>query len=94
MAMYTAPVKLWLTEDKKRVVEDGDPEMAHLFLPAGHQIPEEEARKYGLIKSAKAPKAEKAAQPAEDKKAAKPEDKKAAKPTDKSVKKPASKAKA
>ena len=80
MAMYTASVKLWLTEDRKRVVEDGDPEMAHLFLPAGHQIPEEEARKFGLAQSVKT---EKAAPPADDKAAAKPKDKSVKKPSDK-----------
>jgi hypothetical protein len=74
MAMYTAPVKLWLTEDRKRVVEDGDPEMAHLFLAAGHQIPEEEAIKFGLVK---------AAAPVADKKATKPADKSVKKPADK-----------
>ena len=86
MAMYTASVKLWLTEDRKRVVEDGDPEMAHLFLPPGHQIPEEEAIKFGLVKPPNALGAEKAAAPVGDKKATKP--------ADKSVKKPADKAEA
>lgn len=86
MPMYIAPVKLWLTEDRKRVVEDGDPEMAHLFLAKGHEIPMEEAIRFGLVKKAKV---EKAAEPAEDKKASKPADKAVTKPADKSGRKKA-----
>jgi hypothetical protein len=79
VAMYTAPVKLWLTEDRSRVVEDGDKEAAHLFLPKGHEIPMEMAQKYGLADKP----AKKASKPAEDKKASKPADKSATKPANK-----------
>lgn len=75
MAMYTAPAKLWLTADRERVVEDGSPEAAHLFLAEGHQIPEEMAKQYGLVKAKAAPK---------DKAADKPADKAVKKPADKS----------
>ena len=46
---FTLPVRLYLTADKERVVEAGDPEAAFLLGPAGREIPIEEAKKYGLL---------------------------------------------
>ena len=50
--------RLWLTKDRQRVVEDGDPEAAFLLAAKGREIPEAEARRLGLLKGS---------EPAEDK---------------------------
>lgn len=66
--MYTADRKLWLTEDKERVVEDGDPAAAFLYAKAGTRLSDEDAERYGLTKpTAKAKSEEKAAPKPEDK---------------------------
>jgi hypothetical protein len=51
--------KLWLTADKERVVEDGDPDAAFLFAGEGDEVSDEDAKRYGL--KAKAKPADKAA---------------------------------
>ena len=49
--MWVADRRLWLTRDRTRVVEEGAPE-AHWLLASGpgKEIPEAEARRYGLIR--------------------------------------------
>lgn len=50
MALYIHKgPRLWLTADKERVVEDGDPAAAFLLVGEGGQLSEEDARKYGLM---------------------------------------------
>lgn len=49
MAKYTVKERLYYTEDKTRVVPEGDPEARFLFAPAGRQILEETARDLGLL---------------------------------------------
>lgn len=67
--------RLWLTADRERVVEEGDPEAAFLFATPGKEISDADAEKYGL-KPAKAKAAEaKQAEPAEDKQAPAPANK-------------------
>lgn len=57
MAKFVTDRKLWLTADRERVVEDGDPAAAFLLASAGKELDAETVEKYGL----------KAAKPAEDK---------------------------
>lgn len=45
--------RLWLTADKDRVVEDGDPEAAFLLGTEGKEIPDSEAERLGLKGSKK-----------------------------------------
>lgn len=52
--MYIATEKLWLTEDRNKVVKDGDPAAAFLLVPKGGQLTDADAEKYGLT----APKVE------------------------------------
>lgn len=40
--------RLWLTADRERLVEDGDPEAAFLFATPGKRIPRDQAERYGL----------------------------------------------
>ena len=56
---YTTDRRLWLTKDRERVVEEGDPEAAFLLASAGKEIDAETAARYGL--------GEKAAKPATNK---------------------------
>ena len=51
VTVVTAKERLWLTQDRDRLVGDGDPEARFLFCAPGHRIPAAEARKYGLIES-------------------------------------------
>jgi hypothetical protein len=44
--------RLYLTQDKSRVVEDGDPEAATLLCAAGGEVPHATAVRYGLVKPA------------------------------------------
>lgn len=57
--------KLWLTAEKDRVVEDGDPDAAFLLGAEGADVPDAEAERLGLnkpkAKDAPANKARKAA---------------------------------
>lgn len=52
--MWKADRQLWLVADKSHVVEDGDPEAAHLYVGEGHHVPLDEAVKLGAIKKAEA----------------------------------------
>jgi len=68
-----APVKqvkvdrrLWLTQDRTRLVEDGHPEAGFLFCAAGDAVPEDEFKKYELVGATAEPE-EKAAEQSEDK---------------------------
>lgn len=59
--------RLYLTADKSRVVEEGDPEAAFLFTTPGKTISDADVERYGLApKKAKPPVEE----PAEEKQAA------------------------
>jgi hypothetical protein len=46
---WRADRRLWLTADKDRVVEDGDPEAAFLYVTPGHIVPRPEAEKLGAV---------------------------------------------
>lgn len=46
--MIVADRRLWLTADKARVVEDGDPAAAFLLASPGTEIPVDEAERLGL----------------------------------------------
>lgn len=59
--------RLWLTADRERVVEEGDPEAAFLFATPGKDISDEDVERYGLKPARKAPAAD---APAEEKQAA------------------------
>lgn len=48
MAKYVTDRRLWLTADKSRVVEDGDPEAASLLASAGKELDEATVARYGL----------------------------------------------
>lgn len=41
--------RLWLTADRTRVVEDGDPRAAFQLASPGHLIPDQEAQRLGLL---------------------------------------------
>lgn len=49
MPKYIADRKLWLTADRDRVVEDGDPEARFLLAAPGRAVPEEQAVRLGLL---------------------------------------------
>lgn len=49
MPKYIADRKLWLTADRERVVEDGDPEARFLLAAPGRAVPEEQAVRLGLL---------------------------------------------
>lgn len=59
--------RLWLTADRQRVVEDGDPQAAFLYATAGARVPRAEAEELGALP---AKSARKQAERAEDKQAA------------------------
>lgn len=60
--------KLWLTADRDKVVEDGDPEAAFLLGAEGATVPDDEAERLGLTGSKqKAAPANKARQSASNK---------------------------
>jgi len=42
--------RLYLTEDRSEVVDENDRRGRHLFCKPGDEIPDEEAKKYGLLK--------------------------------------------
>jgi hypothetical protein len=46
--------KLWLTADKSKVVEDGDPDAAFLLGTPGTVVPDDEAERLGLTGKPKA----------------------------------------
>lgn len=57
--------KLWLTADKDRVVEDGDPAAAFLLGNEGTTVPNDEAERLGI--KAKAAPANKQRTPSQNK---------------------------
>lgn len=70
---WAADRRLWLTVDKSRVVEEGDPDAAFLFASPGTEVTAADVQKYDL-----GPR-----KPAEQKQAVKPEDKAADPPANK-----------
>jgi hypothetical protein len=48
MSEFIADRRLYLTADRERVVEHGDPEAAILFAAEGSPIAQEDAERYGL----------------------------------------------
>ena len=54
---------LWLTADREKVVEDGDPRAAFLLGTAGKDVPDAEAQRLGIT-GKKAPAAKQAPEPA------------------------------
>jgi hypothetical protein len=63
--VYVTDRKLWLTADRERVVEDGDPEAASLLASKGKAIPDDVAKRYGLTGKPARPEAAEAAEAAE-----------------------------
>ena len=54
--------RLWLTADRERVVEDGDPEARTLLTGGpGVRVPRKDAERWGLVKPAAEPKPKAAA---------------------------------
>lgn len=51
--MYKADKRLYLTADRSRVVEEGDPEAASLLAAEGQEILDAEAERLGLTGTAK-----------------------------------------
>lgn len=64
---FTSDRRIWLTADKSKVVEDGDPAAAFLLVGEGGQLSDEEAEQYGLTEKAKPAQPNKAKAPAENK---------------------------
>ena len=64
---FTSDRRLYVTADKERVVEEGDPEAAFLLVGAGSSVDPEIARKYSLdrvlSKAVKGPAQDKAVKP-------------------------------
>ena len=46
--------RLYLTADRERVVEEGDPDAAFLFVTPGKEVSDADAERYGLKPKAKA----------------------------------------
>jgi hypothetical protein len=72
--LYRAPRRLYLSRDKARVVEEGDPEAGFLLAGAGAEVPEEDVKRYQLrdlpdpdADAKAAPKGKAVAGPPEDK---------------------------
>lgn len=63
MTLFTADRRLYLTADRKHVVEDGDPKAAFLLLPKGGEMSDGEAKKFGLEKAIAKPQDKAIAQP-------------------------------
>jgi hypothetical protein len=85
---YTTDRKLWLTADRERVVEDGDPDAAFLLASKGKELDAATVERYGLEpkKQGGKPAKDDAAGTAEGKAVAGP-------PENKAVKAPATKGK-
>ena len=75
---YRAPRRLYLSRDKERVVEEGDPEAGFLLAAEGAEVPQAEVDRYQLHElpepnpAADAPKGKMVAAPPEDKAKAPP----------------------
>jgi hypothetical protein len=52
--MYTSEKRLYLADDGKTVVEEGNPRAATLLVGAGGQLSDEDARRYGLTEKTEA----------------------------------------
>jgi hypothetical protein len=70
--LYRAPRRLYLSRDKERVVEEGDPEAGFLLAGEGAEVPEEDVKRYKLRdlpdpEPKAAPKGKSVAGPPEDK---------------------------
>lgn len=48
MPGFIADRRIWLTEDRSQVVEEGDEKAAFLLAGEGDEVPEEEAERLGL----------------------------------------------
>lgn len=48
MATYTGDKRLFLTEDRSKVVNEGDPSAAFLLVAPGGEISAEDAERYGV----------------------------------------------
>lgn len=77
MQNVTAERRLWETGDRKKIVEEGDPEAAFLFCAPGQTLAAERAKRYGDFVAASKPKKAdaKKAEPGEDKKSEPGDDK-------------------
>lgn len=53
--MFTADRRLYLTADRQRLVEEGDPLGATLYVAAGDEMSDEDAIRFGLVADAPAP---------------------------------------
>jgi hypothetical protein len=53
--MFRSAERLYLTEDRKSVVSEGDANARFLLVAEGGEIPEADAKKYGLTNSVEAP---------------------------------------
>ena len=51
--MVTINERLWLTADQSRIVKDGDPEAAFLFVAAGNKVRLSEIKRLGGLPEAK-----------------------------------------
>lgn len=49
MALWTSPARLWLNQDKTKVVADGDPEAAFLLAAEGAEIDLKIAQEHDLV---------------------------------------------
>jgi len=78
-----AKERMWLTQDRSRLVKEGHPEAAILYATPGTEIPASAVEMFGLkggrLAKSRAGSQDKAAEPDEDK-AAEPEGDKAAEP--------------
>ena len=81
--IWIADRRLWLTADKSRAVEDGDPTSAFLLIAPGQGMSRAQAEQLGVIPQSKEPEPEPVADLKEKEK---PEDKQKAKPATKSRK--------
>lgn len=48
-AVFRVPRRLYWVADRSRLVPHGDPEAAFLAFPAGTELSDEEARRFGLL---------------------------------------------
>jgi hypothetical protein len=49
MARYTSKERYWLTREGDRVVKDGHPDAASLYVAPGHEVDEDDAKRLGLL---------------------------------------------
>ena len=64
--MWTADRRLYHDADRERILEEGDPDARFLLVGEGDELPEEEAKRLGLLKVAPKP-ADKARRPSRNK---------------------------